>query len=254
MGLQCVLSGNQVVRFGNNVSFSLKGNRISGNGSVENGEIQLDLRRKVNYLYRQQMVLKKEKDFVLFSLSIGEFMVKNKKKNSNVKWIIQISIMAFIISFCFSFASESILANVNVMIGILVLLLFILIGIIFDMIGVAITSADIGPFNSMSAQKVRGSEIAVMFVKNADKLSTFCNDVIGDICGIISGSAGAIVAALIATNFKLPIFYVTLTVAALTASFTIGGKAIGKGIAIKNNVKIVSAFSKFVSIFYKVKK
>ena len=181
-------------------------------------------------------------------------MAKNKKKESNVKWIVQISILAFVISFCFSFASETILANVNVLVGVLVLLLFILIGIIFDMVGVAITSADIGPFNSMSAQKVKGADVAVMFVKNAAKLSTFCNDVIGDICGIISGSAGAIVAALIAENFNLPIFYVALTVAAFTASFTIGGKAIGKGIAIKNNIKIVSLFSKLVSIFYKKKK
>ncbi len=112
---------------------------------------------------------------------------KDKKKSSNAGWIIKIIILAFVISITFSFASEMILSNVGMMVGILVLLVFVLLGVIFDMIGVSVTSADIGPFNSMSAQKVRGADIAVKFIKNADKVSSFCNDVVGDICGIISG-------------------------------------------------------------------
>ena len=179
---------------------------------------------------------------------------KDKKKNSNIGWIIKITLLAFIISFTFSFASESILANVNMITGIIVLLVFILIGVMFDMIGVAVTSADIGPFNAMNAKKLKGANLAVTFIKNADKVSSFCNDVVGDICGIISGSASAIVAVLIAEATKLPILYVTLTVTAITASLTIGGKAMGKGVAINNNVAILYAFAKIISIFYKSKK
>ena len=171
-------------------------------------------------------------------------MAKNKKKESNVKWIIQISILAFIISFCFSFASETILANVNVLVGILVLLLFILIGIIFDMVGVAITSSDIGPFNSMSAQKVKGADVAVIFVKNAAKLSTFCNDVIGDICGIISGSISA---SLVVLLHDTPLMFIIFT--AIISSFTVGGKAVGKKIAIDYNEKIVFLVGKILNKF-----
>lgn len=176
---------------------------------------------------------------------------KNKKKNSNVQWIIKIILIAFVISFTFSFASESILSNVNMLTGIIVLLIFILIGVVFDMIGVAVTSANMGPFNAMNARKLKGANLAVTFIKNADKVSSFCNDVVGDICGIISGSASAIVAVLIAEATKQPILYVTLTVTAITASLTIGGKALGKGFSIKNNVSILYGFAKVVSIFYR---
>ena len=50
MGLQWVLSGNQVICLGNDILISLKGNRISGNGFVEIREILLDLRLKVYYI------------------------------------------------------------------------------------------------------------------------------------------------------------------------------------------------------------
>lgn len=178
---------------------------------------------------------------------------KKEKKNSNVLWIVKITLAAFIISFIFSFASEMILKNVGILVGILVLLIFVLIGVIFDMIGVAVTSADISPFNAMGAKKIKGADVAVMFIKNADKLSSFCNDVVGDICGIISGSATAVVAILVANSLNIPILISTLSVTSLTAALTIGGKAMGKGFAIKNNTSILYGFAKFVSFFYKTK-
>lgn len=178
---------------------------------------------------------------------------KEKRKSSNISWIIKITIAAFLISFVFSFASEVILKNVGLVVGILVLLIFILIGVIFDMIGVAITSADMTPFNAMGAKKIKGASVAVSFIKNADKLSSFCNDVVGDICGIISGSATAVVAVLVSNSLNIPLLISTLTVTSVTAALTIGGKAIGKGMAIKNNTAILYTFAKVVSIFYKVK-
>ncbi|MEG2379489.1 MAG: hypothetical protein RSB77_04635 [Bacilli bacterium] len=178
--------------------------------------------------------------------------IKSKKKNSNVKWIIQIVLMAFFISLIFSFSSEIILNKVNTIIGVIILISFILFGVLFDMIGTAVTSADIKPFNSMSARKVKGAKIAVIFKKNADKVSSFCNDVVGDICGIISGSAGVIVAKAVSETINIDFFYVTLILTAIIAALTIGGKAIGKGIAMDNNTIILHSFAKFVSIFYKI--
>jgi len=179
---------------------------------------------------------------------------KDKKKNSNAGWIIKIIILAFVISITFSFASETILSNVGMVVGILILILFVMLGVIFDMIGVAVTSADIGPFNSMSAQKVRGADIAVKFKKNADKVSSFCNDVVGDICGIISGSAGVIVASSISNKFNFSDLPTTLVITGIVASLTIGGKALGKGIAINNNIAILHGFAEVVSMFYNGKK
>lgn len=181
---------------------------------------------------------------------------KEKKYNqkSNYGWILQITVLAFIISLTFSFTSENVIPNVNLFIGIILVILFIAIGVLFDMIGIAVATADEKPFHSMSAQKVRGANVAVIFKKNAAKVSSFCNDVIGDICGIISGSAGVIIAKTIAKQFNIDIMLTTLLITALIASLTIGGKAMGKGIAIKKCNIILYEFAKVVSFFYNGKK
>ena len=176
-----------------------------------------------------------------------------KKKKSNTKWLITITILAFTISFVFSLISELTLSKVNLILGIIILILFISIGILFDMVGVAVTSGAESPLNAMSSKKIKGAKTAVSFKKNADKVSSFCNDVIGDICGIISGSAGVTITNTISKTYNLDIFWVGLIITAIIASLTIGGKAISKSIAIKNSNKIVYITAKIMSIFEKKK-
>lgn len=176
-----------------------------------------------------------------------------KKKNSNVGWIIKIIILTFFISLTFSFISEIALNNTTTVVGILILLVFILIGVLFDMIGVAVTAADEKPLHSMNARKVRGANVATVFKRNADKVSSFCNDVVGDICGIISGSAGVVIANSLVKVLNFNSLIITLTVTALVASLTIGGKAIGKSVAIKKSNNILYTFAKMISLFYNPK-
>ena len=177
--------------------------------------------------------------------------MKKKKRNN---WPLIVTILAFTISLLFSFMSESVMPKVGIIVGIMILILFIFIGIIFDMIGVAVTSSNEEPLHAMSSKKIKGAKKAVSFKKNADKVSSFCNDVIGDICGIISGSAGVSVARGLASTFNLNIFYTGLIVTALIAALTIGGKALCKIIDIDNNHKIIYMNSKFISKFDKKKK
>lgn len=193
----------------------------------------------------------KQEEINKFKKSI--IKTEKKKKKSNKKWIWTITLLAFFISFFFSFASETIMANVSTLIEILFVIIFILVGILFDMIGVAVTSASEKPFHSMSAKKIRGANVAVQLKKNADKVSSFCNDVIGDICGIISGSAGVYIASSCASEFALSPFFAALFVTAMIASLTIGGKAIGKGVAINNSTMILYQFSKIISYVYQPK-
>lgn len=179
---------------------------------------------------------------------------KKKKELVDKKWIIQIIGMAFLISFAFSFLSETTIPKVNVFLGIIILILFILIGILFDIIGVAVTSSDEAPFHSMNSRKVKGADIAVMLKQNADKVSSVCNDVVGDICGIVSGTASSIIALSLADTFHMNNFFITLFVTAIVASLTIGGKAIGKSFAINKSNYILYEVSKIISKVYKVKK
>ncbi len=75
----------------------------------------------------------------------------------------------------------------------LVLAVFIGLGIVFDMIGVAVTAADPKPFHSMAAHKEKGAKAAIRLLQNANQVSSVCNDVVGDICGIVSGSTAAVI-------------------------------------------------------------
>ena len=177
-------------------------------------------------------------------------MSKNKKKsNVGYGWIIKIIILAFFISIIFTSISETVIPNVNTFIGIILTLLFIFIGVIFDMIGVSVTTADEKVFHSMSSQRVRGAKTAVKMKKNASKVSSFCNDVVGDICGIISGSTAAVISINLTKELNVSSLFVTLIVMGIVSSLTIGGKAIVKGIAISKSNKILFKFAKIVSIF-----
>ena len=123
----------------------------------------------------------------------------------------------------------------------LILLAIVLIGIVFDIIGVAVTSADEKPFHSMSARKVPGGLEAIRLLRNAERVSSICNDVVGDICGVVSGSASATIAAQVLQNFDFTWpQIVSLLMSALVAGLTVGGKAIGKTFAINSCTQIVS--------------
>ena len=176
---------------------------------------------------------------------------KVKKEKVNVKWIAQIALISFTISFGLSFVSEIAIPNLSVVWGILLTLAFVFIGILFDIVGVAVTGADEKVFHSMNSRQVKGSKVAALFKNNADKVSSFCCDVIGDICGIVSGASASAVSVGLAATFNWNLLLVSLTVAAVVASLTIGGKACGKSFAINKSDVILYEFAKIISIFYK---
>ena len=175
---------------------------------------------------------------------------KIKKETVDIKWIITIVILSFVISFSLSFVSQMTIPNLSLWLGIIVTLLFIMLGILFDIIGVAVTTADEAVFHSMNSRKVKGANVAVKFKKSSDKVSSFCCDVIGDICGIISGAAGTTITVILSETFNTNLLITGLVVAAIAASITIGGKAIGKSFAINKSNIIMYEFAKFISHFY----
>lgn len=194
------------------------------------------------------MKLKKFKE--KYSKKVNKKPVKNRKL-VDYKWIITVTLLAFFISLIFSLFSEGVISNANSVVAITIILLFIGIGIMFDMVGIAITVADIKTFNSMASKQVKGAKLAIKLIKNSEKASSFCNDVIGDICGIISGSAGVALANIIATNFNFNPLIVSLLITAIIAALTIGGKAMGKATAINKSTLILFRFSQVIANFYR---
>ena len=117
------------------------------------------------------------------------------------------------------------------------------------------TSCEIAPILAMSARKVPGSRRALNLVKNADRVSSICGDVIGDICGIVSGASSAvIVVKILMLGPTLSETLLTILVSSIVAAITVGGKAIGKSLAISHSREIVLFTAKALSIFGEGKK
>ena len=160
----------------------------------------------------------------------------------NIKWVVTIFLTTVVISALFSTVSNVLLGEAALVAAFFILLAIILVGIIFDIIGMAVTAADPKPFHSMAAHREPGAKEALRMLKNADKVSSFCNDVVGDICGVISGTASAsiVVIMLAGHSFSGGVSRVMeIVMAALVSGLTVGGKAMGKSFAINQSTKIV---------------
>ena len=163
-----------------------------------------------------------------------------RERNKTIRWVITIFFVTILVSGVISLGSEELMANSNMAVAFLILLAIVMLGIVFDVIGVAVTSADEKPFHSMAARKVPGAQEAIQLLRNAEKVGSICNDVVGDICGVVSGSASATIAAQILSNFEFSWpRLVSLVMSALVAGLTVGGKAIGKTFAIHSCTTIV---------------
>ncbi len=182
---------------------------------------------------------------------------KKQKKNSPVRWIIFIFFLTVVISSSISFLSSSVLSGAGMFGAFVVLLLIVLLGILFDIIGVAVMSANEKPFHSMAAKKRPGAAEALKLLRSAEKVSSFCNDVVGDICGVVSGSASAVIAVKALSSLNSETF-ANILMSALVAGVTIAGKACGKNVAMKNATSIVYMVSKplyyIKHLFHKKKK
>ena len=169
--------------------------------------------------------------------------------NKQNRWVIIVTLAAFCISMIMSLFSTMALKSVPLLIAILITFAFIALGIVFDIVGVAATSGDITVFNSMSARKIKSGKIGVILVKNASKVSSICCDVIGDVCGIVSGACGTVIVTIITEKTDINVLLVTVLVSAVISALTIGGKAAEKSFAMKESTKIIKVVASFLAIF-----
>lgn len=177
--------------------------------------------------------------------------IKVKKSSSanvrvSYKWAGVISLWAFVLSLIITFTSSVLSEAVTVLAAFFILFFFILLGVLFDIIGIAVATASETPFHTLASRKIKGAKESVWLIRNAQQVSSFCNDVIGDIAGIISGAMATTIILKIYSDGNI---YSSVLLTALVASMTIGGKALGKGFSIKNNNAIVFFIGKVMDAF-----
>ncbi len=173
-------------------------------------------------------------------MSKSDPAAQKRERQKTIKWVVTIFLVTIAISGTISLLSDIIMSSSTMFVAFLILLCIIFIGIVFDIIGMAVATADEKPFHSMAARKVPGSQEAIQLLRNAERVSSICNDVVGDICGVVSGSASATIAAQILSDFDFSWPQIaSLGMSALAAGLTVGGKAIGKSFAVNSCTAIV---------------
>ena len=151
-----------------------------------------------------------------------------------------------------SFLSNELLNDINIAAAFLILIFFIFVGVLFDIIGLAIATAEEKQFHSMAARKIQSAKYAIKLIRNAEKLSSFCNDVVGDIAGIMSGATGTAIIAVLFITERANIIGSFLITAGI-AGVMVGSKAIGKSVALNQSNEIVNIVSKIIYFFARLK-
>lgn len=177
---------------------------------------------------------------------------KMPKPSSNVsvshKWTVFVVALSFTLSVMFSAVTSVLMASMSIVWAFIVLFAIIGINILFDIIGTSVMSAEEYPFHSLAARKVSGAKETIKIIRHAPQVSNLCCDVIGDIAGIISGAATALIVTELVAAFKLSGMLPSLLLTGLVGAMTIGGKALCKGIAMQNGNSIVYFIGKMISV------
>ena len=165
---------------------------------------------------------------------------KERKDNSELKWFITVFITTFVLSIGLSYVSTKLISSLDLFPALVVLILTIFVGILFDIIGIAVTVAEEEELHAKASKKIKGAKTSIKLIRNSSKVANICADVVGDICGVLSGTLAALISIKITARIGAE-FNMQFIISAIVAAITVGGKALGKNIAKKNSTKIVHA-------------
>ena len=169
----------------------------------------------------------------------------------DIKWVILTVLITFFLSVTISLITTSVLGDVSMGVAVFILLAIIILGIFFDIVGMAVTAANEKPFHAMASKRVYGAKSTISLIRNAEKVSNICNDIIGDICGIISGATSTVIVSRLILSFSANSLLLSLVITGMVAALTVGGKAAGKSFAISHCNEIIYTVGKLLSVFSK---
>lgn len=177
-----------------------------------------------------------------------------KLEKGHMTWAFFVLFLSFVLSILILLISTGIFANVSPIWAVVVVIVIILTGIVFDIIGVAVTAAEEIPFHSMASRKMPGAKQSIMLIRNAGRVSSICNDVVGDICGVVSGAAGAAIVFRLSAGISGDNAWMDIVAGAIIAALTVGGKAFGKNLGINNSDYIVFRVGRILAFFSRNKR
>ena len=167
-------------------------------------------------------------------------------------WTVIATVLSFILSVAFSIFTSVLMENMSLLWAFIVLFAIIAVNILFDIIGTSVMNAEEPPFHSLSSRRVKGAAQSIAIIRHAPQIASICCDIIGDIAGIISGSASAVIVAELIIVFGWDGILPSLLLTGVVGALTIGGKAAFKGFSMKNANSVVFFIGK-ISNFFKFK-
>ena len=165
----------------------------------------------------------------------------------NIRESIITAVFAFILTIMTALVAYLWIELIPFFLDVLILILVITIGIVADMIGIAAVAAEEESFHAKAAKKVFGAKKGLFLVKNAHRVTIFMNDIVGDICGILSGSLGTIIILKTASNWNVPKSWIDLLALSLIAAITVGGKSFLKSYGFRKANEIILVIGKILA-------
>ncbi|MDE6758221.1 MAG: hypothetical protein K2J89_02950 [Clostridia bacterium] len=180
---------------------------------------------------------------------ISKNRAKKEKAKINIAelWVIKITIFTFFGAVICSFISQITTSKSDIIISIMLLSFMILVSIIFDGIGLSVASCSPDDIKKY-ARYPKQYKIAQFLVINAEKVNNICADVIGDMCGILSGACGASIVVQLNLHSNGG-HWITIIISSVIAAITVGGKASLKKVAVKNSAEFVFMSARIIGIF-----
>lgn len=165
---------------------------------------------------------------------------KRRGKSGLLLEVLALSLAAFLLSFVMNAAFEGVSQGISLGVGIPLTLSVVGLGVVSDGLGVASARAKEGPLLSMASRRVVGAREALWFVRNAAKVSSVCNDVLGDVAATISGALAVAVSLGVQAAYpETSGLLVTSAAVSLASALSVGGKALFKPVALKYAESII---------------
>ncbi|HHY34152.1 MAG TPA: hypothetical protein GX510_00725 [Firmicutes bacterium] len=161
------------------------------------------------------------------------------KRSSRVVSAFLLGISALVLSFALNFFSDKVSFSLSPYFGVPFLLIVIALGIAADVVGIASARAREPALMSMASRKIKGARESLWFIRNADKVSSLANDLLGDVCATVAGGLAVGLSFRFAGSTRLTRPVLSALAVGLAAALAVGGKALMKGIALKRAESIM---------------
>lgn len=179
-----------------------------------------------------------------------------KKQSNSKRYVLQalgLGLLAFILSFSLNAVFEELARGISFYLSIPLFLFVMAFGIAADGVGIASTKADEKALLAMASRKVSGARESVWFVRNAPKVSSVFNDVIGDVSATLSGALAVAMIYKISSDFPwINVVWLTSFGVGLVSALGIGGKALFKPFALRHAEGIVLLLGKARHLIFRV--